>query len=48
MELSEKGYMDSDLRFGRAEQLAPAVEAMAYRRDLGADLSDKIPVRSRK
>jgi aldehyde:ferredoxin oxidoreductase len=40
MELSEKGYLDSDLRFGRAEQLAPTVEAMAYRRDIGAELAD--------
>jgi aldehyde:ferredoxin oxidoreductase len=40
MELSEKGYMDSDLRFGRADLLAPMVEAMAYRKDLGAELAD--------
>ncbi len=40
MELSEKGYLDSDLRFGRADQLALAVEAMAYRRDIGAELAD--------
>jgi aldehyde:ferredoxin oxidoreductase len=40
MELSEKGYLDSDLRFGRADLLAPTVEAMAYRKDLGAELAD--------
>jgi aldehyde:ferredoxin oxidoreductase len=40
MELSEKGYMDSDLRFGRADQLAPTLEAMAYRQDIGSDLTD--------
>ncbi len=40
MELSEKGYMDSDLRFGRADQLAPAIEAIATRRDIGSDLAD--------
>jgi len=40
MELSEKGYMDSDLRFGRADLLFPTVEAMAYRQDVGADLAD--------
>jgi aldehyde:ferredoxin oxidoreductase len=40
MELSEKGYLDSDLRFGRADQLAPAVEAMAYRKDIGSELAD--------
>jgi aldehyde:ferredoxin oxidoreductase len=40
MELSEKGYMDSDLRFGRADLLAPIVEEMAYRTDLGSELAD--------
>jgi aldehyde:ferredoxin oxidoreductase len=40
MELSEKGYLDSDLRFGRADMLAPAIEAIAHRRDIGADLAD--------
>ncbi len=40
MELSEKGYLDSDLRFGRADMLTPTLEAMAYRRDLGAELAD--------
>jgi len=40
MELSEKGYMDSDLRFGLADRLAPVIEALAYRRDIGADLAD--------
>jgi aldehyde:ferredoxin oxidoreductase len=40
MELSELKYMDSDLRFGRADLLAPTVEAMAYRRGIGAELAD--------
>lgn len=40
MELSEKGYLDSDLRFGRADLLARCVEDMAYRRDLGDDLAE--------
>ena len=40
MELSEKGYLDSDLRFGRADLLARCVEEMANRRDLGAELAD--------
>ncbi len=40
MELSEKGYIDSDLRFGQADLLARCVEDMAYRRDLGADMAD--------
>ena len=40
MELSEKGYMDSDLRFGRADMLSTTVESMAYRTDIGAELAD--------
>ncbi|MGE5376505.1 MAG: aldehyde ferredoxin oxidoreductase family protein, partial [Bacteroidota bacterium] len=40
MELSEKGYMNSDLCFGRADLLSPTVEAMAYRKDIGAELAD--------
>ncbi len=40
MELSEKGYLASDLRFGRADQLVPTIEAMAYRRGVGSDMAD--------
>ncbi len=40
MELSEKRYMDSDLRFGRADQLVPTIEAIAYRQGIGSDLTD--------
>lgn len=40
MEMSEKGYLDSDLRFGRADLLAPTLEDMGYRRGLGAELTD--------
>jgi len=40
MELTEKGYMDSDLRFGRADQLIPSIEAIAARSDIGSDLAD--------
>jgi len=40
MELSEKGYIDSDLRFGQAEALAPSLEDIAYRRGLGADMAE--------
>ncbi|HEY3311009.1 MAG TPA: aldehyde ferredoxin oxidoreductase family protein [Anaerolineales bacterium] len=40
MEMSEKGYIDSELRFGRADLLATCVEDMAYRRDLGADMTE--------
>ena len=40
MEMSEKGYIDSELRFGRADMLAGCVEDMAYRRNLGAEMAD--------
>ena len=40
MELSEKGYLDSDLRFGRADQLAHVIEAIACQQDIGAELTD--------
>ncbi len=40
MEMSEKGYLDSDLRFGQAEKFPQLLEDMAYRRDLGAELAD--------
>ncbi len=40
MELSEKGYLDADLRFGQARWLAPLLEGMAYRTGLGAELAD--------
>jgi len=40
MELSEIGLLDSDLRFGRADLIVKTVEAMGYRRDLGAELAD--------
>jgi len=40
MELSERGYLDSDLRFGRANLLGRCVEEMAFRRGLGAEMAD--------
>jgi aldehyde:ferredoxin oxidoreductase len=40
MELTEKGYLDSDLRFGRADLLASTVEDIGYRRGLGNDLAE--------
>lgn len=40
MELSELGLLDSNLRFGRADLLAPTIEAMASRQDIGAELAD--------
>ncbi len=40
MELTEKGYLDSDLRFGRADLLASALEDIGYRRGLGDELAE--------
>lgn len=40
MELSEKGYMDSDLRFGQASVFPKLLEDMAYKRDLGSVMGD--------
>ena len=40
MELTEKGFLNSDLRFGRADLLAKTVVAIAYRRDIGNDLAE--------
>src|SRR5512143_2773493 len=40
MELTEKGKLDSDLRFGRADLLASTLEDMGQRRGLGADMAD--------
>ena len=40
MELTERGLLDSDLRFGRADLLAPTLEAMGARRGIGAELAD--------
>ncbi|OGO33417.1 MAG: hypothetical protein A2Z16_00890 [Chloroflexi bacterium RBG_16_54_18] len=39
MELAEKGYLSSDLRFGRADLLLNAIEETAYQRGLGKDLA---------
>ncbi|MBN1966908.1 MAG: aldehyde ferredoxin oxidoreductase family protein [Anaerolineae bacterium] len=40
MELTEKGFLDSDLRFGRADLLAKTIADIAYRRDIGDDLAE--------
>lgn len=40
MEMSEKGYFESDLRFGRADLLVPTLEEMAARRGMGVELAD--------
>ncbi|MBI5960562.1 MAG: aldehyde ferredoxin oxidoreductase family protein, partial [Chloroflexi bacterium] len=40
MELTEKGYLNSELRFGRADLLVKTVEDIGYRRGLGDDLAE--------
>jgi len=40
MELSERGYLAADLRFGQAESLHPLLEGMAFRNGLGGQMSD--------
>ena len=40
MELTEKGLLTSDLRFGRADLLEQTVEDIAYRRGLGDELAE--------
>ncbi|HEX7973281.1 MAG TPA: aldehyde ferredoxin oxidoreductase C-terminal domain-containing protein, partial [Anaerolineales bacterium] len=40
MELAENGLLDTDLRFGRADLLLGALEDIAYRRGLGAELAE--------
>ena len=39
MEMTERGYLDSDLRFGRADLLSATLEDMGYARGLGAELA---------
>jgi len=40
MEMAERGIIESDLRFGRAELLAPTLVDIAYRRGLGDELAE--------
>ncbi len=40
MELTERGLLDSDLRFGRADLLVKTVEDIGYRRDVGDELAE--------
>ncbi len=40
MELSEKGFLDSDLHFGRADQLDGTLRDIAYRRGLGDEMAE--------
>lgn len=40
MELADRGLIDTDLRFGRADLLHEAIRNIAYREDLGAEMAD--------
>jgi aldehyde:ferredoxin oxidoreductase len=40
MELAEEGYLEGQLRFGRADLLASTIEDIAYRRGLGDELAE--------
>jgi aldehyde:ferredoxin oxidoreductase len=40
MELAQRGIIDSDLRFGRADLLHETIRAIAYRRGLGDQLAE--------
>ncbi len=40
MELAERGCIDTELRFGRADMFPQLLEDMAYRRDLGSEMAD--------
>ena len=40
MELAEKGFLDSDLRFGQANKLLELISDTAYRRGLGDEMAE--------
>jgi aldehyde:ferredoxin oxidoreductase len=40
MELAERGLVDTDLRFGRADLLLGTIRSIAYREDLGDELAE--------
>jgi aldehyde:ferredoxin oxidoreductase len=40
MELTEKGYLDSDLKFNQADKFPELLESMAYRQGLGDQLAE--------
>jgi aldehyde:ferredoxin oxidoreductase len=40
MEMTERGILPGDLRFGRADLLAPTLRSMAYREGLGNELAE--------
>jgi aldehyde:ferredoxin oxidoreductase len=40
MELAQRGFIDGDLRFGRADLLGDTIRSIAYRRGLGDELAE--------
>lgn len=48
MELTEKGMLDSSLKFGEAAGISEMIEDIAYRRGLGDDLADGVKRMSEK
>jgi len=48
MELTEKGLMTSDLKFGKVDSIARTIDDIAYRRGLGSDLAEGVMRLSRK
>jgi len=48
MELTEKGMLKSDLKFGDAESIDKTIEDIAYRRGLGDELADGVRRLSKK
>jgi len=48
MELTEKGLLESDLKFGKADNIGKTIEDIAYRRGLGDDLAEGVRALSEK
>jgi aldehyde:ferredoxin oxidoreductase len=48
MELTEKGMLDSNLKFGSTEGISEMIQDIAYRRGLGDDLADGVKRMSEK
>ena len=48
MELTEKGMLASDLKFGEAQNISKTIEDIAYRRGLGDDLAEGVKRLSEK
>ena len=48
MELTEKGMLESDLKFGEPCNISKTIQDIAYRRDLGNDLAEGVKRLSKK